>query len=224
MADAERAPDEGWLVLIYRVPSEPSRLRSAVWRQAEEPGRYLPAELRRGAAGQRRQRAGAAQAAQPDPRHGGHRGAAVLPRAGGRAGGAGGVPGGAERRVRGDRRPLRGLPGPGEEGVRGRATSPTPSWRRTRSTWSSCGPGSPGSARGTRSARPAAPRRRRPWRPASSRSTTTRPGCTRRRRTATDRPGRYPRATVHLLARRPASHRRPSCIPADTPITSTQLA
>ena len=38
MADADRAPDEGWLVLIYRVPSEPSRLRSAVWRRLKSLG------------------------------------------------------------------------------------------------------------------------------------------------------------------------------------------
>jgi DNA-binding transcriptional regulator PaaX len=38
MADAERTPDEGWLVLIYRVPSEPSRLRSAVWRRLKSLG------------------------------------------------------------------------------------------------------------------------------------------------------------------------------------------
>jgi hypothetical protein len=38
MADANRAPDEGWLVLIYRVPSEPSRLRSAVWRRLKSLG------------------------------------------------------------------------------------------------------------------------------------------------------------------------------------------
>ncbi|HEY1914278.1 MAG TPA: Chromate resistance protein ChrB [Streptosporangiaceae bacterium] len=38
MADANRAPDGGWLVLIYRVPSEPSRLRSAVWRRLKSLG------------------------------------------------------------------------------------------------------------------------------------------------------------------------------------------
>jgi DNA-binding transcriptional regulator PaaX len=38
MADADRTPDEGWLVLIYRVPSEPSRLRSAVWRRLKSLG------------------------------------------------------------------------------------------------------------------------------------------------------------------------------------------
>lgn len=31
-APAER-PDSGWLLLIYRVPSEPTRLRAAVWRR-----------------------------------------------------------------------------------------------------------------------------------------------------------------------------------------------
>jgi hypothetical protein len=29
MADADQATDEGWLLLVYRVPSEPSRLRAA---------------------------------------------------------------------------------------------------------------------------------------------------------------------------------------------------
>jgi hypothetical protein len=38
MAAADRAPGEGWLVLIYRVPSEPSRLRSAVWRRLKSLG------------------------------------------------------------------------------------------------------------------------------------------------------------------------------------------
>lgn len=38
MADGESAPGEGWLVLIYRVPSEPSRLRSAVWRRLKSLG------------------------------------------------------------------------------------------------------------------------------------------------------------------------------------------
>jgi hypothetical protein len=38
MAEAQRAPEEGWLVLIYRVPSEPSRLRSAVWRRLKSLG------------------------------------------------------------------------------------------------------------------------------------------------------------------------------------------
>ena len=38
MADAGSALGEGWLVLIYRVPSEPSRLRSAVWRRLKSLG------------------------------------------------------------------------------------------------------------------------------------------------------------------------------------------
>src|SRR3977135_4759748 len=33
------APDEtGWLLLIYRVPSEPTRLRAAVWRRLKSLG------------------------------------------------------------------------------------------------------------------------------------------------------------------------------------------
>ena len=38
MADGGSGPGEGWLVLIYRVPSEPSRLRSAVWRRLKSLG------------------------------------------------------------------------------------------------------------------------------------------------------------------------------------------
>jgi Protein ChrB, N-terminal len=38
MADAGADADRGWLVLIYRVPSEPSRLRSAVWRRLKSLG------------------------------------------------------------------------------------------------------------------------------------------------------------------------------------------
>jgi DNA-binding transcriptional regulator PaaX len=38
MADVGGAADGGWLVLIYRVPSEPSRLRSAVWRRLKNLG------------------------------------------------------------------------------------------------------------------------------------------------------------------------------------------
>jgi hypothetical protein len=36
MADADQATDEGWLLLVYRVPSEPSRLRAAVWQAPAE--------------------------------------------------------------------------------------------------------------------------------------------------------------------------------------------
>jgi hypothetical protein len=38
MADADQATDEGWLLLVYRVPSEPSRLRAAVWRRLKSLG------------------------------------------------------------------------------------------------------------------------------------------------------------------------------------------
>ena len=38
MADGEQAAGEGWLLLIYRVPSEPSRLRSTVWRRIKSLG------------------------------------------------------------------------------------------------------------------------------------------------------------------------------------------
>src|ERR1017187_3618265 len=31
-------PDSGWLLLIYRVPSEPTRLRAAVWRRIKSMG------------------------------------------------------------------------------------------------------------------------------------------------------------------------------------------
>lgn len=33
MAGAQAHEDAGWLVLIYRIPSEPTRLRSTVWRR-----------------------------------------------------------------------------------------------------------------------------------------------------------------------------------------------
>jgi len=34
----ERAEPSGWLVLIYHVPSEPTRLRSTVWRRIKSLG------------------------------------------------------------------------------------------------------------------------------------------------------------------------------------------
>ena len=37
MADSDPAAD-GWLLLVYRVPPEPSRLRSAVWRRLKSLG------------------------------------------------------------------------------------------------------------------------------------------------------------------------------------------
>jgi hypothetical protein len=38
VADGDQAAGEGWLLLIYRVPPEPSRLRSAVWRRIKSLG------------------------------------------------------------------------------------------------------------------------------------------------------------------------------------------
>ena len=40
MADGDQVPvtDGGWLLLVYRVPSEPSRLRAAVWRRLKSLG------------------------------------------------------------------------------------------------------------------------------------------------------------------------------------------
>jgi hypothetical protein len=38
MADGDQGTDEGWLLLVYRVPSEPSRLRAAVWRRLKSLG------------------------------------------------------------------------------------------------------------------------------------------------------------------------------------------
>ena len=38
MADADQATDGGWLLLVYRVPSAPSRLRAAVWRRLKSLG------------------------------------------------------------------------------------------------------------------------------------------------------------------------------------------
>jgi hypothetical protein len=38
MPDGDSTPAEGWLLLVYRVPSEPSRLRSAVWRRLKSLG------------------------------------------------------------------------------------------------------------------------------------------------------------------------------------------
>ncbi len=38
MADDQGAADGGWLLLVYRVPSEPSRLRAAVWRRLKSLG------------------------------------------------------------------------------------------------------------------------------------------------------------------------------------------
>jgi hypothetical protein len=38
MADGDQATGGGWLLLVYRVPSEPSRLRAAVWRRLKSLG------------------------------------------------------------------------------------------------------------------------------------------------------------------------------------------
>ena len=38
MTDGDQAAGEGWLLLIYRVPSEPSRLRATVWRRIKSLG------------------------------------------------------------------------------------------------------------------------------------------------------------------------------------------
>ena len=38
MADTDGQPDSGWLLLVYRVPSEPTRLRSTVWRRLKSLG------------------------------------------------------------------------------------------------------------------------------------------------------------------------------------------
>jgi DNA-binding transcriptional regulator PaaX len=38
VANNDKQPDDGWLVLIYRVPSEPTRLRSTVWRRIKSLG------------------------------------------------------------------------------------------------------------------------------------------------------------------------------------------
>ena len=38
MPEGDSKPGEGWLLLVYRVPSEPSRLRSAVWRRLKSLG------------------------------------------------------------------------------------------------------------------------------------------------------------------------------------------
>ena len=35
---SDREPDPGWLLLVYRVPSEPSRLRATVWRRLKSLG------------------------------------------------------------------------------------------------------------------------------------------------------------------------------------------
>jgi hypothetical protein len=35
---ADKADGAGWLVLIYRVPPEPTRLRSTVWRRIKSLG------------------------------------------------------------------------------------------------------------------------------------------------------------------------------------------
>jgi DNA-binding transcriptional regulator PaaX len=38
MGEAGRDESSGWLLLVYRVPSEPTRLRAAVWRQLKRLG------------------------------------------------------------------------------------------------------------------------------------------------------------------------------------------
>lgn len=36
--DDEASPDQGWLLLVYRIPAEPTRLRAAVWRRLKSLG------------------------------------------------------------------------------------------------------------------------------------------------------------------------------------------
>lgn len=38
MAEGDEAADGGWLLLVYRIPSEPTRLRSTVWRRLKSLG------------------------------------------------------------------------------------------------------------------------------------------------------------------------------------------
>jgi DNA-binding transcriptional regulator PaaX len=38
MTETDEAADRGWLLLVYRVPSEPTRLRSTVWRRLKSLG------------------------------------------------------------------------------------------------------------------------------------------------------------------------------------------
>ncbi len=38
MPDSETPPDGGWLLIVYRIPSEPTRLRAAVWRRLKSLG------------------------------------------------------------------------------------------------------------------------------------------------------------------------------------------
>ncbi len=38
MADDDQVTRDGWLLLVYRVPSEPTRLRSTVWRRLKSLG------------------------------------------------------------------------------------------------------------------------------------------------------------------------------------------
>ena len=38
MSEGDEPAEAGWLLLVYRVPSEPTRLRSAVWRRLKSLG------------------------------------------------------------------------------------------------------------------------------------------------------------------------------------------
>ena len=38
MSEGEQQAAGGWLLLVYRVPPEPSRLRAAVWRRLKSLG------------------------------------------------------------------------------------------------------------------------------------------------------------------------------------------
>ncbi|WP_279580643.1 hypothetical protein [Fodinicola feengrottensis] len=51
-AAAAVTESRGWLLLVYKVPSEPTRLRATVWRRLKGMGAiYLQSERRRRAAG-----------------------------------------------------------------------------------------------------------------------------------------------------------------------------
>ena len=230
MADADRAPDDGWLVLIYRVPSEPSRLRSAVWRRLKSLGAiYLQnsaAALPASVGNERALRKLRSQILDME-------GTAALLSCRVLAG---------EQEVRAsfqaarndeyeeivDRcedflgqvkkeyvgQPLHLRRARGERGRPGQAAHLVRAGAR------------PGRVRRDRPPRGG----RRRSKSASSRSMTMRRACMPRKKTATDRPGRYLLATIHLLSHTPArlAYGRvgarlylpagPSCIPPDPPL------
>jgi hypothetical protein len=96
MTTAGPDDDEQWLLLVYRIPAEPTRLRAMVWRRLKALGAVYLQNSAAALPGPRRRGACASQAAARDPRHGRFCGAADVLGGSGWAGRGGTVRGGQD--------------------------------------------------------------------------------------------------------------------------------